>query len=235
MEAVSAVVLLSGGLDSTTTLAIAAGQERRIHALSFAYGQKHAIELECARRQARRFSAVAHEVVDLAPLGRLVAPRSSLIEQSGLSVPKGRDVERARDVPSTYVPARNALFLSFALAWAEVLDAREIWIGVNAYDYSGYPDCRPEFLRAYEAMANLATHSGVSGQRLSLVAPLVNLRKHEIVRRGRELGVDYADTVSCYDPRTDSDGLPLACGTCDSCQLRRKGFAEAGLPDPTRY
>jgi len=231
----AAVVLLSGGLDSTTTLAIAVAEGRRVHALSFAYGQRHDVELVYARAQARRYGAVAHEIVGLESLGRLVAGQSSLIGGSGLEVPKGRDVEHDPGIPSTYVPARNTLFLSYALAWAEVLSAREIWLGVNAYDYSGYPDCRPEYLRAYERMANLGTRAGVEGTAVRLIAPLVNLRKHEIIARGVELDVDYADTVSCYDALVDSDGRPLACGACDSCQLRRTGFRTAKVPDPTRY
>lgn len=230
-----AIVLLSGGLDSTTVLAIAAAEGRETHALSFRYGQRHEVELACASLQADRFGAVAHETIDISPLGRLVAGHSSLIEGSDLSVPKAREVERTAEIPSTYVPARNTLFLSYALAWAEVVGAREIWLGVNAYDYSGYPDCRPEYLRAYEKMANLATRAGVEGARLRVMAPLVNLRKHEIIARGIELDVDYTDTVSCYDPRRDAEGRPLACGSCDSCQLRRRGFESAGVTDPTRY
>jgi 7-cyano-7-deazaguanine synthase len=230
-----AVVLLSGGLDSTTVLAIAAEQGRAVHALSFAYGQRHEVEIACARVQADRFGAVAHETIDVSALGRLVVERSSLIEGSGLPVPKERELEHAAGIPSTYVPARNTLFLSYGLAWAEVVGAREIWLGVNAYDYSGYPDCRPEYLRAYEAMANLATRAAVEGEPLRVMAPLVNLRKHEIIARGLTLDVDYADTVSCYDPRGDDAGRPLACGSCDSCQLRRRGFELAGVPDPTRY
>lgn len=230
-----AIVLLSGGLDSTTVLAIAAEQGRSIHALSFAYGQRHELELGCARRQAEVFGAAAHETLDISDLGRLVAARSSLIADSELAVPKARDVDDGTQIPSTYVPARNTLFLSYALAWAEVVEAQELWIGVNAYDYSGYPDCRPEYLEAFERMANLATRAGVEGSRVRVVAPLVNLRKHEIIARGSGLGVDYADTVSCYDPSADAQGRPLACGGCDSCQLRKRGFAEAGIADPTAY
>ena len=230
-----AIVLLSGGLDSTTVLAIAAEEGRSIHTLSFAYGQRHELELGCARRQAEAFGAAVHETLDISDLGRLVAPRSSLIAGSDLAVPKARDVDDGTRIPSTYVPARNTLFLSYALAWAEVVGADELWIGVNAYDYSGYPDCRPEYLEAFERMANLATKAGVEGSRLRVVAPLVNLRKHEIIARGAGLGVDYADTVSCYDPKAGAEGRPLACGDCDSCQLRKRGFVEAGIADPTRY
>lgn len=230
-----AIVLLSGGLDSTTVLAIAADEGLEVHALSFRYGQRHEVELACARLQADRVGVVAHEIIDISGLGRLVAQHSSLIEGSALPVPKERELEDAAGIPSTYVPARNTLFLSYGLAWAEVVGAREIWLGVNAYDYSGYPDCRPEYLRAYETMANLATRASVEGDRLRVMAPLVNLRKHEIIARGVELDVDYADTISCYDPRRDDAGRPLACGSCDSCQLRRRGFDAAGIADPTRY
>lgn len=231
-----AVVLLSGGLDSVTVLAVAKRRGLEVSALSFRYGQRHAVELECARRQAQLFGAARHEVVDLSHLGRLVAPATSLVADSELEVPKARDVNDASDIPSTYVPARNTLFLSYGLAWAEVLGARQIFIGVNALDYSGYPDCRPEFIASFERTANLATAAGVGeGEPISIEAPLSSLRKHEIVRLGIEHGVDYADTVSCYDPSIGEGGLPLACGACDSCQLRREGFREAGVADPTRY
>lgn len=228
-----AVVLLSGGLDSSTVLAEAAAAGHRVFALSFRYGQRHAVELECAGRQSERFGAAAHEVVDLSHLGRLVKTATSLVE-GGEAVPKDRAVDSAADIPSTYVPARNTLFLSYALAWAEALGAHDLWLGVNALDYSGYPDCRPEFLEAYERMANLATREGVEGRPMKVHAPLLQLTKAEIIARGTELGVDYADTVSCYDPKV-VDGQPRACGGCDSCQLRRKGFEDAGVPDPTRY
>lgn len=232
-----AVVLLSGGLDSVTVLAIARAAGHEVYALSFRYGQRHALELRCAARQAQRLGARAHELVDLSHLGRLVAPATALVEGSGLQVPKDRDVEHAGDIPVTYVPARNTLFLSYGLAWAEALGAREIWIGVNALDYSGYPDCRPEFIDAFARMANLATRVGVEGQgdALRIRTPLIDLPKAGIITRGVALGVDYADTVSCYDPAADDHGEPLACGRCDSCLLRRKGFTEAGLADPTRY
>ncbi len=228
-----AVVLLSGGLDSTTVLAEAVAAGHRVFALSFRYGQRHAIELDCASRQAERHGAAAHEIVDLSHLGRLVSTATSLVE-GGAAVPKDRDVDAGEDIPSTYVPARNTLFLSYALAWAEALGAHDLWLGVNALDYSGYPDCRPEFLQAFERMANLATREGVEGRPMHLHAPLLELTKAQIITRGTELGVDYADTVSCYDPQVES-GQPLACGRCDSCQLRRKGFEAAGVPDPTRY
>ncbi len=229
-------MLLSGGLDSVTVLADAVARGFEVHAMSFVYGQRHVVELSCAARQAERFGARAHEVIDLSHLGRLVAPATALVADSAIEVPKGRDVDGARDIPSTYVPARNTLFLSYGLAWAEVLGARHIFIGVNALDYSGYPDCRPEFIEAFERTANLATRIGVEeGEPLRIETPLQELRKHEIVTLGLKLGVDYADTVSCYDPSQDEDGRPLACGSCDSCQLRREGFALAGVPDPTRY
>lgn len=234
-DAPAAVVLLSGGLDSVTVLALAAKRGFAVHAMSFAYGQRHLVELSCAARQAKRFGARAHEVVDLSHLGRLVAPVTALVGGSSIDVPKGHDPEAA-GIPSTYVPARNTLFLSYGLAWAEVLGARRIFIGVNVLDYSGYPDCRPAFIEAFERTANLATKIGVEdGDPLRIETPLQELRKHEIVKLGLEHGVDYADTVSCYDPSEDADGGPLACGSCDSCQLRRRGFELAGVNDPTRY
>jgi 7-cyano-7-deazaguanine synthase len=234
-----AVVLLSGGLDSTTVLAIAAREHgQRVHALSFAYGQRHRLELEHARRQASAFGVVAHEVIDLGHLGRLLAPATALIAASALSVPSADERHGASDIPVTYVPARNSLFLTYALAWAEVLGARSIWLGVNALDYSGYPDCRPEFIEAFERMANLATKIGVeattASERIAVHAPLLHLHKHEIIARGAALGVDYADTLSCYDP-VEREGGALACGRCESCALRRAGFEQAGIADPTRY
>lgn len=230
-----AVVLLSGGLDSTTVLAHVAALGFRIYGLSFDYGQRHAVELACARRQAQRWGAAAHERIDVSHLGRLVRSASALVGGAALEVPKDRDLEHAHDIPVTYVPARNTLFLAYALAWAEVVEAQAIFIGVNAVDYSGYPDCRPEFVAAFERLANLATRAGVEGRKTTIEAPLVDLAKHDIIRRGIALGVDYADTVSCYDPAVDAAGLPLACGRCDSCQLRRAGFEAAGVVDPTRY
>lgn len=222
-----AVVLLSGGLDSTTVLALAHAAGRELFALSFRYGQRHEVELASARRQAARFAVAAHEVVDLGHVGALVATATSLVAASPLAVPK--DAPSA-GIPSTYVPARNTLFLAYALAWAEALAAREIWLGINALDYSGYPDCRPEFLHAFQELADKATRAGVEGHRTHILAPLLQWTKAQIVEAGLRLGVDYADTVSCYDP---VDGR--ACGRCDSCQLRRAGFAAAGAPDPTRY
>jgi 7-cyano-7-deazaguanine synthase len=231
MEPVSkipAVVLLSGGLDSTTVAAIALNQGFAVHALSFSYGQRHSWELEAARRVAHSLGITSHRVADI---DLRVFGGSALT--ADIDVPKGRDSDdMSHGIPITYVPARNTIFLSYALAWAEVLGAEDIFIGVNALDYSGYPDCRPEYIRAYEAMANLATKTAVEGrQRLTIHAPLIDLTKARIIRRGIELGVDYGLTSSCYDPAPG--GRP--CGQCDSCQLRRKGFREAGAVDPLPY
>lgn len=224
----AAVVLLSGGLDSTTTLAIAKNQGFRTYALSFRYGQRHVFELEAARRVANASAVEQHRTVeiDLRCFGG-----SALT--SDIAVPKGRHVEEmSSEIPITYVPARNTIFLSFALAWAEVLHCSDIFIGVNALDYSGYPDCRPEFIQAFQTLANLATKAGVEGETtVTIHAPLINLTKAEIINKGMELGVDYSLTSSCYDPSEIGE----ACGLCDSCQLRRKGFLEAGVVDPTRY
>ncbi|MBC8073406.1 MAG: 7-cyano-7-deazaguanine synthase QueC [Deltaproteobacteria bacterium] len=228
----AAIVLLSGGLDSVTVLALARAQGREVHALSFRYGQRHAVELGCAARQAARFGVAAHEIVDLGHLGRLVAPASALIADSTIAVPGA--AAAAGEIPVTYVPARNTVFLAYALAWAEAQHAADIWIGVNALDYSGYPDCRPEFIASFAHTAALATRRGVEGDPIAIRAPLQQLHKHEIVTLGLAHGVDYADTTSCYDPRED-EGRALACGRCDSCRLRREGFAGAGVPDPTRY
>lgn len=221
----NAVVLLSGGLDSTTTLAIARAEGFVPYALSFRYGQRHAIELDAAARVAESLGVAEHVIADI-DLRRFGG--SALT--ADLAVPKGRDLAgMGEGIPITYVPARNTVFLSFALAWAEVLGANDIFIGVNALDYSGYPDCRPEYLEAFERMANLATAAAVEGrQRLRIHAPLIELTKAEIIRKGVALGVDYGLTSSCYDP--DEAGRP--CEQCDSCLLRAKGFAEAGLADP---
>jgi 7-cyano-7-deazaguanine synthase len=228
----AAIVLLSGGLDSVTVLALARAEGREVHALSFRYGQRHAVELGCAARQAARFGAIAHEVVDLGHLGRLVAPATALIAGSTIAVPSG--AAATGEIPVTYVPARNTVFLAYALAWAEAQQAADIWIGVNALDYSGYPDCRPEFIASFAHTASLATRRGAEGDPIVIRAPLQELHKHEIVTLGLAHGVDYADTTSCYDPRED-EGRAIACGRCDSCRLRREGFAAAGVPDPTRY
>jgi 7-cyano-7-deazaguanine synthase len=233
-----AIVLLSGGLDSTTVLAIATREaKQRVFALSFAYGQRHAVELDCAARQAARFGVIEHQILELEQLGKLVAGSSSLVTSSTIPVPSAAEREHDDAIPSTYVPARNTLFLSYALAWAEVVGARDIWIGVNAIDYSGYPDCRPAFIDAFERTANLATKLGVeasASEGIRIHAPLIDLYKHEVILRGVALGVDYADTTSCYDPR-EVRGQVLACGRCESCELRRAGFAGAGVEDPTRY
>jgi 7-cyano-7-deazaguanine synthase len=223
-----AVVLLSGGLDSATALAIAQHEGFRAFALSFRYGQRHLDEVEAARRVAKARGVAEHVVLEI-DLG--VFGHSALT--GDIAVPKGRSSsEMAQGIPVTYVPARNTVFLSFALAWAEVLGARDIYLGINAVDYSGYPDCRPEYLEAYERMANLATRQSVeTGARVVLHAPLIRLTKGEIIARGRELGVDYGLTRSCYDPLPSG----AACGECDACLLRLKGFAEIGMADPIRY
>ena len=220
-----AVVLLSGGLDSTTTCAIAGSQNFAVYALSFRYGQRHSIELEYAAQVAKQMAVVEHVIVDI---DLRLFGGSALT--ANIDVPKQRDTaDMSEGVPVTYVPARNTIFLSFALAWAEVLEASDIFIGVNALDYSGYPDCRPEFISAFEKMATLATKAGVEGaQQLKIHTPLISLSKAQIIQQGITLGVDYANTSSCYDP--DAQGRP--CGACDSCLLRAKGFAEAGLNDP---
>jgi len=224
-----AVVLSSGGLDSTTVLAIAREQGFDLYSLSFNYGQRHAFELAAAERVARELDVKQHLVIrtDLTGIGG-----SALT--ADIDVPKNRitDKGESQDIPITYVPARNTIFLSYALAWAEVLGAADIFLGVNAVDYSGYPDCRPEYLQAFSQMANLATRAGVEGTtRVEIHAPLIHMTKAEIIQKGNQLGIDYALTHSCYDP----DPSGLACGACDSCLLRKKGFKEAGLDDPTRY
>ena len=218
-----AVCLLSGGLDSATCLAIARQQGYECYALSFDYGQRHRLELQCAAQLAASYNA-HHRTVsfDLRQFGG-----SALT--ADIDVPKHRELDDA--IPVTYVPARNTIFLSFALAWAETLSAQDIFIGVNALDYSGYPDCRPEFIAAYEKMANLSTKAGVEGAKLTIHTPLIAMTKEEIVQLGTSLGVNFGNTLSCYDP--DAEGRP--CGACDSCVLRLKGFAEAGLVDPLVY
>jgi 7-cyano-7-deazaguanine synthase len=222
-----AVLLLSGGLDSTTLLAVARRDGFDVHAMTFRYGQRHATEIEAARRVAARFGVHDHVIadIDLRTFG------GSALTSDSIDVPRDRDVGE-RGVPVTYVPARNTIFLAFALAWAEVLGAADIFIGVNALDYSGYPDCRPEYIEAFERMANLATRAATEGSLLLRIrAPLINLTKAQIIQLGTSLGVDYAVTQSCYDP----DASGAACGHCDACQLRLKGFAEARIPDPARY
>jgi len=223
-----AVLLLSGGLDSTTMLAYAVDKGFDVHALTFRYGQRHAAEIEAARRVAKSYHVRDHVVVDI----DLRTFGGSALT-ADIDVPKDRlDADLANGIPITYVPARNTIFLSFGLAWSEVLGASDIFIGVNALDYSGYPDCRPEYVAAYQRMANLATKGGVEGTLpVRIQTPLLHLTKRQIVELGHSLGVDYALTLSCYDPSDDG----RACGHCDSCQLRRRGFAEAGVADPTRY
>jgi 7-cyano-7-deazaguanine synthase len=225
----NAVLLLSGGLDSTTLLAHALHEGFDVHAMTFRYGQRHSTEIDAARRVAARYGVRDHVIVDI----DLRTFGASALT-SDIDVPKDRDLHAAADagIPITYVPARNTIFLSFALAWAEVLGAGDIFIGVNALDYSGYPDCRPEYVAAFQRMANLATKGGVEGTLpVRIQTPLLQLTKRQIVELGLSLGVDYELTLSCYDPSSDG----RACGHCDSCQLRRRGFVEAGVADPTRY
>ncbi|WP_018955051.1 7-cyano-7-deazaguanine synthase QueC [Thioalkalivibrio sulfidiphilus] len=219
----NAVVLLSGGMDSATVLAIAREQGYVCHALSFRYGQRHRAELDAAARVAKSQGAARHQVVDL----DLSLFGGSALTDSRIDLPESP----SEGIPVTYVPARNTVFLSVALAWAEVLPARDIFIGVNAVDYSGYPDCRPAFIEAFEHLANLATRAGVEGRHLTIHAPLQYLSKADIIRRGTELGVDFAETVTCYG--ADDEGR--ACGVCDACRLRAQGFIDAGLSDVTRY
>jgi 7-cyano-7-deazaguanine synthase len=223
-----AVVLLSGGLDSTTVVAIAKKEHFSVHALSFDYGQNHKVELEAASRVAKQLGVTQHIVakVDLRTFGGSALTTSQ-------PVPKNRSSDAiAQGIPVTYVPARNTVFLSLALAWAETLSATDIFIGVNALDYSGYPDCRPEFIAAFEAMANLGTKIGTEdGRRIRVHTPLISMTKRQIIETGLSLGIDYGMTVTCYDPSSSGEG----CGGCDACQLRRKGFAEAGQVDPAKY
>jgi 7-cyano-7-deazaguanine synthase len=222
-----AVVLLSGGLDSATVAAIAMRDGFEPYALSFRYGQRHSAELGAAMRVVDQLGIAEHKVV---PIDLRAFGGSALT--ADIDVPKGRDLaDMVAEIPITYVPARNTIFLSFAMAWAEVLGADDIFLGVNALDYSGYPDCRPEFIDAFQAMARLGTKAGVEGGELTIHAPLIDLTKADIIRLGSSLGVDYGITVSCYDP--DAGGT--ACGECDACVLRRNGFAQAGVPDPTPY
>jgi 7-cyano-7-deazaguanine synthase len=218
-----AVVLLSGGMDSATVLAIARGEGFECHCLTVNYGQRHRAELAAAGRVAGSLRAAGHRTItlDLAGFG------GSALTDRTIAVPEAP----SQGIPVTYVPARNTIFLSLALAWAEVLGARDIWFGANAVDYSGYPDCRPEYMRAFEALANLATKAAVEGSPISLHTPIISLSKADIIRRGAALGVDYAATVSCYQATEDG----LACGRCDACRLRRAGFETAGIPDSTRY
>ena len=228
VEAKKAVVLLSGGLDSSTTLAIARARGYQPYAMTFRYGQRHEVEIDAARQVAARLGVARHVIVDI---NLRLFGGSALTDD--IAVPKSRSAEQmGADIPVTYVPARNTIFLSFALAWAEVLGAEDIFIGVNALDYSGYPDCRPEYVRAFQQMANLATKAAAEGrQRVIIHTPLIDLTKAQIIQKGLELGVDYALTRSCYDPSPSGE----ACGQCDACQLRLKGFREAGYTDPAPY
>lgn len=223
-----AVVLSSGGLDSTIAMAIAKNEGYEIYSLSFSYGQRHALELEAARRVAKALGAREHMVIHVG-LGKIGG--SALTDD--IDVPKGRsEEEMKKGIPTTYVPARNTIFLSYALAWAEVLRASEIFIGVNAIDYSGYPDCRSEYIKSFEDMANLAIKAAVEGKmRITIQTPLIKMTKAEIIQKGMELGIDFRLTRSCYDPSPEGK----ACGQCDSCLLRKKGFREAGIPDPIEY
>ena len=219
----AAVILLSGGLDSITVLALAKQQGYRCYALSFDYGQRHNAELNAARKIAEQFHVLEHKVIQLG----LSSIGGSALTDQNIAVPVAPQV----GIPVTYVPARNTIFLSFALGWAEVLEIQDVFIGVNAVDYSGYPDCRPEFIEAFQTMANLATKAGVEGHKITIHAPLIALSKTEIIRQGIDLGIDYSLTVSCY--AADSEGK--ACGVCDSCRLRKAGFSGADVIDPTRY
>jgi 7-cyano-7-deazaguanine synthase len=223
-----AIVLSSGGLDSTTVIAIAKQDGYEIYSLSFYYGQRHALELEAAKRVAKALDVKQHMVFDIS-MDRIGGSALTYNKE----VPKpGNEQEIKKDIPATYVPARNTIFLSCALAWAEVLEVSDIFIGVNAIDYSGYPDCRPEYIEAFERMANLATKAGIEGKtRIKIRTPLIHMTKAEIIQKGIKLGVDYSMTHSCYDPSPDG----LACGHCESCLFRKKGFKEAGIPDPTEY
>lgn len=223
MSAPRAVVLVSGGMDSATTLAMARADGLDCYALSFDYGQRHRVELDAARRIAAAAGVVQHKFISF----DLGGAEASALTNPDLAVP-----ERASaGIPVTYVPARNTVFLSFALGWAEVLEARDIVIGVNAVDYSGYPDCRPAYIAAFQTLANLATRAGVEGRPLTIRAPLIDMTKAQIIQNGHRLGVDYAQTISCYAP----DPAGRACGRCDACRLRAQGFADSGLPDTTRY
>lgn len=218
-----AIILLSGGLDSITVLAYANQQGYACYALSFDYGQRHNAELNAAKNIARDYQVVEHKIINLG----LGAIGGSALTDEHIAVPH----EPQEGIPVTYVPARNTIFLSFALGWAEVLEARDIFIGVNAVDYSGYPDCRPEFIEAFQQLANLATKAGVEGQKTLIHTPLIDLSKAEIIKKGLEMGVDYGRTVSCYS----ADAQGRACGSCDACRLRAAGFASLGIADPTRY
>ena len=219
-----AIILLSGGLDSTTVLAIAKEQGYECYALSFDYGQKQRSELKSSKKISNQFQVIEHRIMQIS----LNDIGGSALTDKNISIPKYSD---SNEIPITYVPARNTIFLSFALAWAEVIDCQNIFIGVNALDYSGYPDCRPEFIKAFEDMANLATKQSVEGDRINIMTPLINMSKAEIIQTGLRLGVNYSDTTSCYDANANGE----ACGECDACVLRRNGFNNAKMNDPTHY
>jgi 7-cyano-7-deazaguanine synthase len=224
-----AVILLSGGIDSATTAAYAIKEKFALSSLTFSYGQRHGVEIQFARRLWERLGIERHLIIEI-PVS--IFSSSALTSESGIEIQKNRNITaRDEDIPATYVPGRNILFLSYALSFAESINSRDIFIGANAIDYSGYPDCRPEFLEAYEKMANIGTKAGVTGNGFKIHAPLINMKKSEIIKLGNSLGVDYSLTHSCYDP--DFNGL--SCGECDSCLIRKNGFTEAGIPDPTRY
>ncbi len=223
-----AVVLLSGGIDSATTTAYAIKNGFKIYSITFSYGQKHSIEIQFAEKLRKFFKISRHLIIEIPAR---IFSSSLLSSDSNAEIPKNRDVSLSEEIPSTYVPGRNILFLSYALSYAESIDSRDIFIGANAVDYSGYPDCRPEFLEAYEAMANIGTKAGIMGDGFRIHAPLLTMKKSEIIKLGDRLGVDYSLTHSCYDP--DLNGL--SCGECDSCQIRKIGFLEAGIADPTKY
>jgi 7-cyano-7-deazaguanine synthase len=228
-----AVVLLSGGIDSATTAAHAKKEGFTIHAITFSYGQRHNIEIIFAQRLCKFLNIKNHLIIEI-PVQIFASSALSLGHKSDGSkakIPKNRNVFAENDIPSTYVPGRNILFLSYGLSYAESIDSRDIFIGANAVDYSGYPDCRPEFLKSFEAMANIGTKAGITGDRFKIHAPLIKLKKSEIIKKGISLGVDYSLTHSCYDPGKDG----TSCGECDSCQIRIKGFIEAGIEDPTKY
>jgi len=219
-----AIILLSGGLDSTTVLAIAKEQGYECYALSFDYGQKQRSELKSSKKISNQFQVIEHRIMQIS----LNDIGGSALTDKNISIPKYSD---SNEIPITYVPARNTIFLSFALAWAEVIDCQNIFIGVNALDYSGYPDCRPEFIKAFEDMANLATKQSVEGDRINIMTPLINMSKAEIIQTGLSLGVNYSETTSCYDANANGE----ACGECDACVLRRNGFNNAKVNDPTHY
>ncbi len=223
-----AVILMSGGIDSSTTAAKAIRDGYDVHAITFSYGQKHRIEIEFANRILKFLKIKNHIIIEI-PSD--VFSSSALSSKSNIDIPKNRDISTLNEIPVTYVPARNILFLSYALAYAETIGSSDIFIGANSVDYSGYPDCRPEFLKAFEDMANIGTKTGIEGDAFTIHAPLISLKKSEIIKLGAGLELDYSLTHSCYDPYEDG----LSCGRCDSCIIRKKGFIEAGVPDPTRY